>query len=63
MDTPSCARCGKNSILSDEVTGEQFVESVDMLLMEKLKNLVLNGDHSKKMVVQTLQEPVLLHLL
>ena len=24
MDTPSCARCGKNSILSDEVTGEQF---------------------------------------
>ena len=23
MDTPSCARCGKNSILSDEVTGEQ----------------------------------------
>ena len=24
MENPSCARCGKNSILSDEVTGEQF---------------------------------------
>ncbi len=24
MDTPSCARCGKNALLTDEVTGEQF---------------------------------------
>ena len=46
--TPSCLRCGKNSLLTDDVTGEQFVQSADMWFQKNLKNLDLNGDHFKK---------------
>ncbi len=32
--TPSCLRCGKNSLLTDDVTGEQFCSSDCLLLFE-----------------------------
>ena len=30
-----CARCGKNSLLTDEVTGEQFCEKCGFVINEK----------------------------
>ncbi|HSG84422.1 MAG TPA: TFIIB-type zinc ribbon-containing protein, partial [Nitrosopumilus sp.] len=35
MDNPVCARCGKNSLLSDEVTGEQFCGKCGYVITEK----------------------------
>ena len=63
METPSCARCGKNSILSDEVTGEQFCGKCGYVIDGKSQESGPNGDHSKKMVVLILQELVPLHPL
>ena len=33
--TPSCLRCGKNSLLTDDVTGEQFCSKCGYVVSEK----------------------------
>ena len=33
--TPSCLRCGKNSLLTDDVTGEQFCSKCGYVFSEK----------------------------
>ncbi|HJJ21646.1 MAG: transcription initiation factor IIB [Crenarchaeota archaeon] len=33
--TPSCSRCGKNSLLTDDVTGEQFCSKCGYVISEK----------------------------
>jgi len=33
--TPSCLRCGKNSLLTDDVTGEQFCSKCGYVISEK----------------------------
>ena len=33
--TPNCLRCGKNSLLTDDVTGEQFCSKCGYVISEK----------------------------
>ena len=53
-----CKRCGKKSMLTDDVTGERFCGKCGFVISETYKMQGLNGDHFLKKGEQTQQELV-----